>query len=365
MLRALVTSLLLASAALADPVDWVTTDGVLVVFGTEGEIRIARAEEPSAVSRRLPAPFPVAGLQIAGGRIFAEATDGRGFTIEMTGLEAGDGWIETTETWPLRPHRFDRAEVGRLVFVARGADGLETRRTAGLPELFMVTVGDNFFQPKTLTIDPGDFVRWTNLAAQHNVRSCEPELFGCDGAGSTDAFTSGVPQAGPWIYDRAFPTVGVNRYLCETHPAQMKGVVVVGDADGPPPAVSDTVTVARLDAAGSALRLEWDAPCEAVEYRLLASAGSRLPSEPGGTYQIQSAVCSVGFGPPYVWGGVPDPAGDSTRLLWWLVVATDGDGTEGPFGPDSFGDERTGAGPGGSSGRCDSPGKDLSGRCAR
>jgi plastocyanin len=102
-----------------------------------------------------------------------------------------------------------------------------------------VSVGDNFFSPKTVQIQPGDTVTWTwkGLAA-HNVRS-DP--------GQTESFKSDVMLGAGKTYDHTFANAGRFTYLCEIHGPAMSGVVEVGS--GPFP---DTLLprLTRLKASG-------------------------------------------------------------------------------------------------------------------
>jgi len=82
-----------------------------------------------------------------------------------------------------------------------------------------VTVGDDYFRPVELRVDPGDTVEWRwSGSSPHNVASEElaPERF------RSRILTSGV-------FRRTFTKPGVYRYICEVHPRTMRARVVVGD----------------------------------------------------------------------------------------------------------------------------------------
>ena len=83
-----------------------------------------------------------------------------------------------------------------------------------------VTVGDDFFDPATARIQPGDTVNWRWVgSAQHNVRSFE---------GQTDTFRSGFLSGTGKTFSRTFHEFGRFTYYCEVHPDNMRGVVEVG-----------------------------------------------------------------------------------------------------------------------------------------
>jgi hypothetical protein len=71
--------------------------------------------------------------------------------------------------------------------------------------------------------------------------------------------------------------------------------------------------------------------------------------------------CSIP-GSPKVWGGVPDPVADSTRFLYFLVLAGDGGSVEGSWGLDVAGNERSGP-MGGASGQCSHTTKTIANSC--
>jgi hypothetical protein len=136
-----------------------------------------------------------------------------------------------------------------------------------------------------------------------------------------------------------------------------------------PPAVAD-LTVEKLDLFPDASRLVVqfdDSSCiGAASYAIVYGFGSDFPAG-GGTYGLgPSAPGQCGFGAsPKVWSGVPDPTIDASRLLWFLVLARDGQANEGSWGPDGAGFERAGPGAGGSSGQCGANGKVLLNTCGR
>lgn len=115
---------------------------------------------------------------------------------------------------------------------------------------------------------------------------------------------------------------------------------------------------------GATLRLFFDtSSCSGdVSHQVIYGFGSGLPTLPGGLFGVAGSSCSVASS-PFVWTGVPDPTVDPSRLLWFLMLATDGSDTEGGWGHDSAGSERLGAGAGGSSGQCGMTDKSLDNAC--
>jgi hypothetical protein len=103
-----------------------------------------------------------------------------------------------------------------------------------------------------------------------------------------------------------------------------------------PPGTDGTpMTVQEFD---GELLLDWNAACDsAADYQILH--GSVFPAAYLEPLALEGAVCSIGP-PPYAWVASPDPL--PGELLWWLVVATDGDFIEGAWGRDSSGSERAG-----------------------
>ena len=87
--------------------------------------------------------------------------------------------------------------------------------------------------------------------------------------------------------------------------------------------------------------LAWDddSCLGAPEFQIIHGLGSGLPASLGGSYAIQPASptqCNIATSPEN-WFGVPDPSSDSSRFLWFLVLANDNVSTEGSWGTDGTG----------------------------
>lgn len=312
------------------------------------------ARDPSAprLLRRLPHEGAVEALAVDRSRLFL---------LQRSGLEI----LELrTEGWPRGDLHTGVAGrsiqiAGRALHVAAGEIGLLTYLDRSGPrQMHDVSVNDKFFSPEDLTIAIGDTVRWTNVTGTlHNVFSCTPDQVGCNGV-AEETFGSGEPQDF-FVYDHTFTEAGSNPYLCQPHATFMAGTVEVTGTGSAPPGVPDGVTgpamtVEKLVAGGSSLSVVWDTTtcAGAVDHEILYGYGSQLPSEPGGTYGLSGSRCAIGVASPFTWAGVPPAFAGPQGFLWWLVVATDGGPTEGSWGRDGSGAERSGPASGGASGEC-------------
>ena len=129
---------------------------------------------------------------------------------------------------------------------------------------------------------------------------------------------------------------------------------------------STPLTAAKLDATGRDLLLAWDTTaCPAADYQILYGGGSQLPNETSPLYGLGGARCGIGTVSPFTWRASPDPRADTTRLLWFLIVANNDAHAEGSWGADSAGNERTGPGTNGASNQCRVTIKDLTNACGR
>jgi hypothetical protein len=127
----------------------------------------------------------------------------------------------------------------------------------------------------------------------------------------------------------------------------------------------DLIRVDKLDAQGSTLELTWSAAAcpGAASHHVVYGTRAQLPSAINEPHGLSGAACGVGPTSPRLWEGVPDPTTDPTGLLWFLLVADDGQATEGSWGRNSGGFERYGPAPGGDSGLCGVTSKDPGSVC--
>jgi plastocyanin len=87
---------------------------------------------------------------------------------------------------------------------------------AGASATKRVTVGDDFFRRKAVTIDSGDTVRWRWVGRnRHNVTVTR----------GPRKFNSSTKSSGS--YSKKLRRRGTYRYICTVHPPSMRGKVVV------------------------------------------------------------------------------------------------------------------------------------------
>jgi plastocyanin len=93
-------------------------------------------------------------------------------------------------------------------------------------ETHQVQVISFAFQPRVLTIAPGDTVVWTNAGGAHNV------------VADDGSFINGAASSAAWSYSRTFPTAGEVPYYCAPHGGPggigMSGRIVVTGSTPPP-----------------------------------------------------------------------------------------------------------------------------------
>ena len=103
---------------------------------------------------------------------------------------------------------------------------------------------------------------------------------------------------------------------------------------------------AKIDAQGGSLTITWDnkqESCPNPNHNLYYGKGSDLAS-----YALLGSQCNMGTTGTYTWSSAPDvPSGET--FLWWVLVGSDGAGTESLWGKDSSGRERHGSA---ASGQC-------------
>lgn len=176
-------------------------------------------------------------------------------------------------------------------------------------------------------------------------------------SGSPGAFTHTVSGLAPGVYDvdvRVVDTLGQETIASTTYTR-------TGSGPASPPPVPDGLAPGSQPMAVSAaqddtLLLSWDAACAAAATNLYWGYGSGLPAALGGAYALSGSACGVGTGGSGAWAGSPDPSSDASRVVWFILVNTDGAATEGSWGKDSAAQERNGAQ---ASGQCGITVKDL------
>ena len=173
-------------------------------------------------------------------------------------------------------------------------------------------------------------------------------------------------------FETAFTDLGDDLIYLSAYESQNRTPFTVsGAVPTSPPAVpagtgsSQATQVAKLDAGGNTLELIWDIEscCGIGDHHLVHGSGSDLPGSLGAPFSVGGSVCTLGAGDSFTWSGVPAPA--AGEFLWWIILGSDGAGTEGSWGEDSAGNERLGPGLGGVSGACGMSLRDVSNACGR
>ncbi len=145
-------------------------------------------------------------------------------------------------------------------------------------------------------------------------------------------------------------------------------VMVTETPPGVPPTGAEPLRVSKTGGQqdGAALTLTFDVTsCSGnPSHQIVYGFGSGMPGAPGGTMGLSGAHCAVAVS-PFEWNLVPDPIGDASRMLWFLMLATDGADLEGSWGKDSSGGERVGPGTSGSSNQCGMADKSLDNVCGQ
>ncbi|HBZ02173.1 MAG TPA: hypothetical protein DEO84_12725 [candidate division Zixibacteria bacterium] len=82
-----------------------------------------------------------------------------------------------------------------------------------------INIGEFFFNPAVIQIQPGQLVRWVNTGARMHTSTSDELIWDSDSIGPGEH------------YDHTFTTEGVFHYHCQMHPLVMKGTVIVGRPD--------------------------------------------------------------------------------------------------------------------------------------
>jgi len=112
-----------------------------------------------------------------------------------------------------------------LLSCGGGGGGSSPTEPSG-PQVITIEVRDNTYFPKSVTIQPGDTVRWVRRGNDptHTVTAVD------------GSFSSGFPQTGT-LFERRFTVFNqTHDYSCQAHRdcCQMQGSVRVGNAAPPP-----------------------------------------------------------------------------------------------------------------------------------
>ena len=111
-----------------------------------------------------------------------------------------------------------------------------------------VNVGDDFFDPVPVRIQPGDSVTWRwSGSSDHSVRAV---------ANQTESFRSAIMSGAGKTFARPFAKRGRFTYFCEVHPGTMRGAVEVGPAPFPD-TILPRVTSVKAKVSGSSVKLSF------------------------------------------------------------------------------------------------------------
>jgi plastocyanin len=309
------------------------------------------------------------------------ASDTRLFVLDGTSLrllDIAEREPKLVHTMPLPGGRAIEV-AGRAIYVATD-DNVLALRDASAPAVNVgVAVGSNFFNPVSVTIDPGDTVTWTKpiTGVSHNVEACDgvSDPAGCNGVVAPEPFRSGAATTAAFTFGPVtFDLSGTNPYFCVVHEiVGMRGSVIVRTVvPTAPPGVPDRapatpMRVSKNDAAGNSLTLIYDtSTCTgAADHHIVFGGGTTFPVLIGGTLGLKGSTCNIGTTSPFVWNPSPATTIDTEGLVWWLIIADDNGTVEGSWGKNSAGNERVGPGAGGSSGQCGILTKDVSNTCGQ
>src|SRR5882724_1448284 len=85
-----------------------------------------------------------------------------------------------------------------------------------------VSIRDDFFSPKNLTVPPGDTVTWVHQGADAHTTTSSSNLWNSGPMHNGDSFSV------------TFSNLGSFPYFCQVHGQSMSGTITV--SEGPPPA---------------------------------------------------------------------------------------------------------------------------------
>ena len=126
----------------------------------------------------------------------------------------------------------------RALLVAAGLCGALAAPAAAAPAT--VTVANDQFSPSAVSVGAGESVTWNFAEASHNVK----------GSG-----WSGNDDFGKGGFTKAFAAAGTFSFLCEAHPAKMKGTVTVTAAAAP--SATPTLPGVIADVVGALPGIGW------------------------------------------------------------------------------------------------------------
>jgi plastocyanin len=193
------------------------------------------------------------------------------------------------------------------VLGAGAVAGAGLSRPASAQEIPVVEMGNNYFDPIGLHVDPGTTVRFEIAAGGHSVTAYEDRI-----PADASAFDSGVISSGGFEY--TFDEPGTYDYFCIPHESVgMVGRVVVGSPGGP--AEGSSIPAGNVP--------ESDA---IVEQGAIASEASSNDGSSGGGMMgpgMMDDRSGGGFGGLPAAGGALGVVGLVGGLLYWALGRDD------------------------------------------
>src|SRR5690606_38737069 len=157
---------------------------------------------------------------------FSDGTDGGGASIELCDVESnnfdGTNWRAASNDLGV--------EINGVSL--KGTPGFTNTVRCLPPHEFYVSISNNVFTPRDITINVGNTVIWENLEGTHNVNGTSSTC-----PANPSSLSSGPLASGNWAYTHTFDVRGEYDYRCDAHfGIGMTGTVTVLDID-PYPAV--------------------------------------------------------------------------------------------------------------------------------
>jgi|SRR5215212_8673503 len=121
--------------------------------------------------------------------------------------------------------------IALLMFVPTAAAQDAGVESVPLQNAWSVNIGDNFFDPPDVAVEPGSTITWTNNGAVPHTVTADDGSFDSERLNPGDSYTV------------AFGGQGTVTYHCEIHP-EMRGSVTVGGGGSAPaeqPASSESM----------------------------------------------------------------------------------------------------------------------------
>src|SRR5215218_6277341 len=114
--------------------------------------------------------------------------------------------------------------IALLMFVPTAAAQDAGVELVPIQNVWSVNIGDNFFDPPDVAVEPGSTITWTNKGDEPHTVTADDGSFDSERLNPGDSYTV------------AFGGQGTVTYHCEIHPDEMRGSVTVGVGGGTAPA---------------------------------------------------------------------------------------------------------------------------------